>query len=147
MTVTTTPAAVDNWLPAAAGAGRVGLWRLDLASGSIDCTPRCKENLGFPPDRKLHADDVFNAMHPDDREASDAIVRHAIDTRGEYHFVYRVIWPDGSIHHIDSRGRVGDGQITGTTMDITEQRVLEEQLARESSRQGGVPVAIERMRR
>src|SRR5215212_5502577 len=134
MTVTTTPAAVDNWLLDASGAGRVGLWRLDLATGAIDCTPRCKENLGFPCDSKLHVDDVFNAMHPDDRETSGAIVQHAIATRGEYHLVYRVIWPDGSIHHIDSRGRAGDGQITGTTMDITEQRNLEEQLSRESSR-------------
>ncbi len=133
MTVFSSPA-TDNWLLDASGAGRVGLWRLDLASGSIDCTPRCKENLGFGPDKKLHLDDVFNAMHPDDRERSGAIVQHAIETRGEYHSIYRVVWPDGSIHHIDSRGRVGEGQITGTTMDITEQRTLEEQLSRESSR-------------
>ena len=133
MTVTEIPA-VDNWLLDASGAGRVGLWKLDLASGSIECTTRCKENLGYAPDRKLHVDDVFNAMHPDDREVTGAIVQKAIETRGEYHLLYRVIWPDGSIHWIDSRGRVGDGTIAGTTIDVTEQRALEEQLARESSR-------------
>ena len=133
MSVIETPA-VENWLLAAAGAGRVGLWKLDLASGWIECTPRCKENLGFPPDKKLHVDDVFHAMHPDDREVSGVIVQKAIETGGEYHIFYRVIWPDGTIHWIDSRGRVGDGAIAGTTIDITEQRELEAQLARESSR-------------
>ena len=126
--------AVDTWLLDAAGAGRVGLWKLDLASGAIDCTVRCKENLGYPPDRKLHVDDVFNAMHPDDREVTGTIVQKAIETRGEYHLLYRVIWPDGTIHWIDSRGRVGDGTIAGTTIDVTEQHDLEVQLARESSR-------------
>jgi len=133
LSVTETPA-VDNWLLDASGAGRVGLWKLDLASGCIECTPRCKENLGFRPDKKLHVDDVFNAMHPDDREVSGAVVQQAIERRGEYHLLYRVIWPDGTIHWIDSRGRVGDGSIAGTTIDVTEQHVLEEQLARESSR-------------
>ncbi len=122
-----------QWLVDASGAGRVGLWHLDLATGSIECTPRCKENLGFPPEAKLHVDDVFHAMHPDDREATGAIVQHAIDTRGDYHIYYRVIWPDGSVHWIDSRGRVGDGVISGTTIDVTEQRELEEKLARESN--------------
>jgi PAS domain S-box-containing protein len=126
--------AVDNWLLDASGAGRVGLWKLDLASGWIECTPRCKENLGFPPDKKLHVDDIFHAMHPDDREITGTIVQRAVETRGEYHLLYRVIWPDLSIHWIDSRGRVGEGSIAGTTIDVTEQHDLEEQLARESSR-------------
>jgi PAS domain S-box-containing protein len=133
MTVTDLPA-VANWLLDASGAGRVGLWKLDLASGAIECTPGCKENLGFPRDKKLHVDDVFQAMHPDDREVCGTIVRRAVETRGEYHLLYRVVWPDGTIHWIDSRGRVGDGTIAGTTIDVTEQRELEEQLARESSR-------------
>ena len=133
MTVTET-SAVHNWLLDASGAGKVGLWKLDLASGWIECTPRCKENLGFPPDKKLHVDDVFQAMHPDDREVTGVIVQKAIETRGEYHLLYRVIWPDSTIHWIDSRGRVGDGSIAGTTIDVTEQHQLEEQLARESSR-------------
>ena len=130
----TETSAVDNWLLDASGAGRVGLWKLDLASGSIECTASCKQNLGFPPDKKLHVDDVFNAMHPDDREVTGAIVQKAVETRGEYHLLYRVVWPDGTIHWIDSRGRVGDGTIAGTTIDVTEQHELEAQLSRESSR-------------
>jgi PAS domain S-box-containing protein len=133
LSVTESPA-VDNWLLDAASAGRVGLWKLDLASGSIECTPRCKENLGFRPDKKLHVDDVFNAMHPDDREVTGVIVQQAVEQRGEYHLLYRVIWPNGAIHWIDSHGRVGDGSIAGTTIDVTEQHALQEQLARESSR-------------
>ncbi|HEX6083233.1 MAG TPA: ATP-binding protein [Thermoanaerobaculia bacterium] len=133
MPVIETPA-VDNWLLDASAAGRVGLWKLDLASGSIECTPGCKINLGFPPDSELHVDDVFRAMHPDDREVTGTIVQKAVEARGEYHLLYRVVWPDGSIHWIDSRGRVGDGSIAGTTIDVTEQRQLEQQLSRESSR-------------
>ena len=134
MTAASVPtSSATEWLVDASSAGRVGLWHLDLATGQIECTTRCKENLGFPPDAKLHVDDVFNAMHPDDRETSGAVVQHAIETKGEYHICYRVIWPDGSVHSIDSRGRVGDGVIDGTTIDITEQRELEQRLERESN--------------
>src|SRR5215212_9291298 len=38
------------WLRLAADAGSVGFWHLDTLTGLIDCTPRCKANLGIPRD-------------------------------------------------------------------------------------------------
>ena len=118
------------WLRLAADAGSVGFWHLDIQSGVIDCTPRCKMNLGLPADVRMTIDSVWSVMHPDDRERVSARVKEAIDARSSYAVDYRVIWPDGSIHWIASRGchaQVGGRPgMVGTTIDDTERRRVEE---------------------
>jgi PAS domain S-box-containing protein len=125
-----TEAADPEWLRIAADAGRVGFWRLDIASGSIDCTPRCKANLGIPEGTKVTIDVIWSVMHPGDREHVGAIVRHAMETQSAYGIEYRAVWPDGSVHWIASRGCYAeiDGQpsMVGSTIDETERRRVEE---------------------
>ncbi|HEX2059254.1 MAG TPA: PAS domain S-box protein, partial [Thermoanaerobaculia bacterium] len=124
------PATDPAWLRIAADAGRVGFWHLDLGSGHIECTPRCKANLGLPADTKLTIDIIWSIMHPDDREPVNARVQRAAAERGDYAVDYRAVWPDGSLHHIHSRGRYveidGRPGMVGTTIDDTERRRVEE---------------------
>ncbi|MDQ3281803.1 MAG: ATP-binding protein [Acidobacteriota bacterium] len=123
-------AAQPAWLRAAADAARVGFWHLDLESGNIDCTQRCKANLGIPPDANVTIDTIWHVMHPDDRETTGVIVQKAIESRGDYAIEYRAIWPDGSVHWISSRGRYvevdGRASLVGTTIDDSERRRVEE---------------------
>ena len=119
-----------TWLRLAADAGFIGFWHLDVETGVIDCTPRCKVNLGIPPDTKVTIDTIWAVMHPDDRERVGARVQQAIDARGSYAVEYRAVWPDQSVHWITSRGRyveiAGRPGMAGTTIDDTERRRVDE---------------------
>lgn len=75
----------------------------------------------------------LEAVHPEDRER----IAHAVRTKqeqGQYHEVYRIVRPDGSLRWIRDRGfavRDDSGQmvrIVGTAEDITERHLLEEQV-------------------
>jgi PAS domain S-box-containing protein len=119
-----------SWIRLAANAGEVGFWHFDAGTGCIDCTARCKVNLGIPVDANVTIETIRSVMHPEDREVVSARMRHAMETRGSYDVEYRVIWPDGSVHWIASRasyaeigGRPG---MVGTTIDDTERRRVEE---------------------
>jgi len=74
----------------------------------------------------------IEAIHPDDRaRVQEAVKNHA---EGQYRVEYRVIRPDGSLRWISDRGfPVRDEEnrlkaMTGVAMDITEQKLVEEEL-------------------
>jgi len=86
---------------------------------------RCEELLACPTD-------WLQAIHPDDRDR----VAKAAATRqlsGDYHEIYRVVRPDGTIRWVrdrafpirDAQGKVY--RVVGTAEDITEHRKLEDQ--------------------
>jgi PAS domain S-box-containing protein len=118
------------WLRLAADAAQVGFWHLDAETGVIDCTPRCKANLGIPVDAVVTLDTIWSIIHPDDREPVNARVQQAVASRGAYAVEYRAVWPDGSVHWIASRGRyveiAGRPGMVGTTVDDTDRRRVEE---------------------
>jgi PAS domain S-box-containing protein len=119
------------WLRLAAEAGSVGFWHLDVETGIIECTPRCRANLGIPNDTKvLTIDTVFAIVHSDDRELMNARVQQAVTSKGTYAVEYRVVWPDGSVHWVASRGRyvevAGRPGLVGSTIDDTDRRRVEE---------------------
>ncbi len=80
------------------------------------------------------AEEFFSVVHPDDR---DKIIAAHLSTLEEdilYEPKYRVIWPDGTLHYISSRGRLirnesGKPQkINGLIWDVSDQKKIEETL-------------------
>ncbi|WP_020469877.1 ATP-binding response regulator [Zavarzinella formosa] len=124
----------EERLQFALSAGRLGSWTLDLATGQMECSPRCKENFGRPAQEAFSYQDLFDAMHPDDRERVGEAVRRAIDNRTDYDAEYRNIWPDGAVHWVMVRGRATyrpDGtpaRMTGVSLDMTDRRRDEDAL-------------------
>ena len=82
------------------------------------------------------ADERAAMIHPDDRAASAASIRTAIETGRPYKIELRIVRPDGSVRIIVSRGeahRDGTGRVVelmGTVQDITEAKRIEEELRR-----------------
>ena len=80
------------------------------------------------------AEEFFQIMHPEDRGAVQAALKRGIETTDLYETEYRVIWPDGSVHHIAARGkfhRDHEGRavlMTGVCWDITRKKQAEEAL-------------------
>ena len=82
------------------------------------------------------AEEFFQRVHPDDRETIRAALARTTAQDLPYEAEYRVLWPDGSVHHLAARGRLvrdGDGQaerVNGIVWDTTESRRAEEERKR-----------------
>ena len=109
--------------------GRLGTWRLDLTTLETQASDQCKANFGLQPHEALNFHRAFEELiHPDDRDAMRAALTQTISAHGDYDADFRVVWPDGSVHWIVSRGRAvydAEGRavaMTGVNFDDTERR-------------------------
>jgi PAS domain S-box-containing protein len=80
------------------------------------------------------------ALHPDDRQRSPEEVQQAVRGEKEFDAEFRVLWPDGSQHHIRGLARVqrdAAGQpvsLLGTNWDITQDKLAEAALQSSAER-------------
>ncbi len=83
------------------------------------------------------ADDFYNLVHPEDRDRVKKAFNKSITQHNPYQVSYRIIWPDGTVRWLESKGTVecneaGEAiRIEGIIADITEQKELEQQFAHE----------------
>lgn len=114
----------------------VGIWDWDIRSGELIWSPRCLEMFGVPPDTQMSYELFIEAVHPDDRQRISQSVRYAIKRRENYDVEMRAIWPDGTLHWINARGRAYYGpagkalRMTGMAQEITARKSAEEALIR-----------------
>lgn len=107
-------------------AAHVGHWRLEPATGRIDWSDETFRIQGLEPGGPKKLDDGITAYHEDDRAMVTECVTRAIEDREPFEFCARVILPDGSIAHVESRGEVdldGDGEVQavyGIIQDVSE---------------------------
>ncbi len=122
-------------------AANAGIWEWDLKSGINVWSERVWVLYGLEPHCEspsfaLWADTIV----PEDREATCKAVRKASTEGCNISVEYRVCYPDGSLHWLLSRGKPvkdASGNIVrylGTTIDITRQKALEEQLLKSKTR-------------
>jgi len=111
----------------------MGIWHLDLVNKTRDFDNQTCIFLGIDPATFKGGDDEFyRVVHPEDRDHIAVSLDKAIASGQLYEPEYRVIWPDGSIHHITSRATVeydvsgNPKQVNGLIWDITERKQLEE---------------------
>jgi PAS domain S-box-containing protein len=134
------PSVVEERLALALEAAHLGTWTWNIASGTTRWDVRLEELHGLPPGGFGGTfEDWVEALHPGDRAACIARVQRALDNPGPYELLHRAIWPDGSIHWIECRGKVlvdDSGAVAGTTgvaFDVTDrknrERKASEQLA------------------
>jgi PAS domain S-box-containing protein len=76
--------------------------------------------------------DAFLSMvHPEDHETVKRSVLRAVDGKEEYEAIFRVMWPDHGVRHLEARGKVyrdEGGQpvrMSGVCWDITAQKQAE----------------------
>ena len=116
-------------------AGRAGTWHWDIASGTIVWDDRLEAMYGLGAGGFQRTfGDWIDLLHPDDVEAFVADVQVALAAPKDYDSVHRAIWPDGSTHWIECRGRVtvsDAGIATGTigvAFDVTDRKRVEDDL-------------------
>jgi PAS domain S-box-containing protein len=127
----------DEVLQIALQSNGMGLWVWDLEKDTMHRSDEVYRMAGQEP--RSFGDELgvwLNFVYPDDREGLVKAIERTRDTGTDYHHQYRVVWPDGSIHWLESQGkrqRDADGKvvrIVGVMSDITHRKRTEEAMLR-----------------
>ncbi|WP_312016037.1 ATP-binding protein [Bradyrhizobium sp. JYMT SZCCT0428] len=121
----------EGLLQTALNAGHLGALELHLPEYRLEASETCARFFGRKPGESFTFQDLSAAVHPDDRERRLEAIDQAIKTGADYRIEYRIIWPDGSQHWVDTRARavrLPDGSIkslVGVCSDITARKIAE----------------------
>lgn len=111
--------------------GQIGIYDWDMVNDVSVWDDRTFRLSGLDPaiDKPSFATWIAS-LHPDDRERAQNTVIEAIKSGLPHQSEYRVIWPDGSIHHLRWNGQATLNEegvpirFNGVNWDVTEQRRL-----------------------
>ncbi|SFU51988.1 sensor histidine kinase [Pseudoduganella namucuonensis] len=78
----------------------------------------------------------LDQLHPEDAERAQASLRRALEGAGDMADEFRIVWPDGSVHHIqvdamlfrDAAGQ--PARMVGVNYDITAHKLAQQELRR-----------------
>jgi PAS domain S-box-containing protein len=113
-------------------AGQMGTWDWDVRTGAVSWSPNLEAIHGLPTGSfKGTFAAVVEEIHPDDRAGVIQTITRTLEEGSEHHVEYRILWPDGSVHWLEGRGRIfhdAGGQperMLGVCMDVTERKKAE----------------------
>ena len=112
-------------------AAGLGSWSLELRTGALATSARCREIFGRAPDDALTDGDLWAAVHPADRARVRDAVQRAVATRTDYRADYRATLPDGSERWLTSYGHplydAGGAplRLVGLVQDVTERHLAD----------------------
>ena len=116
-------------------AARIGTFDLNMQTGVDIWTPETEALYGLPPGGFGGTLTAFeDLIHPDDRERVIELTHKMMRTGQPAEGEWRVVWPDGSLHWIASRGQVFMDQsgepsrMLGVNIDVTESKRAEQAL-------------------
>ena len=119
-------------------AGRMGVWRRDLKTGVLEWSALAERLFGLKPGEFEGTYEGFiNRVHPDDRERLRQLHSRFQRTGHAQEHEFRVVWPDGSVHWVATRGRYqmdDEGRplrASGVGMDIDDRKRAEETARRQ----------------
>jgi PAS domain S-box-containing protein len=111
---------------------RMGTWSWDADTDFVEWDEQMEACYGLVPGEFEGTLAAFvDRLHPDDRESVLASIEEARAAGDDFEFEHRVVWPDGSVHWIEARGRVvrdDDGEFVGMVgvgLDIDERKELD----------------------
>ena len=119
----------EEQLRMALEAAQMGIWNWNLLTNQITWSSGHEQLFGMELGTFDGTYATFEArIHPEDLEALNQAVNHAIEERIDYHHEFRVVWSDQSVHWIEGKGRAfynEAGQairMAGTVMDISKRQ-------------------------
>ena len=129
--------AIDELRQLALDSAELGIWINDLEDDVTLWDERAREIFGVSPDEPITVEKGLGLIHPEDRALAERRVQEALDpgSSGLYEVEKRIIWDDGSIRWINTRGRTyfDNGRpvrMMGVVADVTERKKEQEKLGR-----------------
>ncbi|MEI2680004.1 MAG: PAS domain-containing protein [Burkholderiaceae bacterium] len=125
----------------ATDSGGIGIWDWDLRTRALVWDARMFRLFGSFQDETADPWQIWcQRVHRADMPAVDRVIQQSIDEDTPFDTEFRIVWPDGSVHHLRACARVtrdADGtalRMVGTNWDVTEQRRLAAELAEQHER-------------
>jgi PAS domain S-box-containing protein len=122
-------------LRAALAAANTGTFRWEIETGILTWDENLDRLFGLPPGETVSSLQAFiELVHPEDRNSVAALCRRSAEEGIDFHKEFRVVWPDGSTHWLEDRGKTffdDEGRpvyMTGACVDVTERRQILEAL-------------------
>jgi PAS domain S-box-containing protein len=123
-------------------AGRVGCYVWEFATGCARVSPIYLNVMGLPDNMLILPIEAWRArVHPDDLAGTLEYLQQEFAQQAPYATsVYRVVYPDGTVHWIEARGKVSydaEGhplRMIGVNLDITEHKQAEAALEHRNQR-------------
>ena len=130
----------EETLKLALKASGAGMWNYDFSEKRMTWSSESYALHGLEPGSlEPSGKNWLSCVHPDDRDRINKGVTHAIKSKRYLANEYRVVWPDGTVHYLNDKGRVfydGNGmplRMTGISIDVTEDKKREEESRRLAS--------------
>ncbi|MBX6426565.1 MAG: PAS domain S-box protein [Variibacter sp.] len=125
-------------LQLALASGRLGTWELDLDAGQVSGNEAFWRDLGLQPQHNRPLAAVFEAIHPEDRDAVQSALSSRSPRNTEFELEVRVGAADGGLRWINLRGRFEKTdemtRMLGVSSDVTMRRHAELMRTREAQR-------------
>lgn len=122
-------------------AAQMGTWDWDIPSGKMAHSATAGAIYGLAPSSfESTLERFLTTIHPEDRDLVTQALRRTVEEGADYNIEFRVIWADGSVHWIASKGQVYCNKtgiavrMTGINMDITERKRSQDELQRQNLR-------------
>ncbi len=119
----------------ALASAQMGIWDWDLLTGQVHWNQEHEELFDLPPGSFDGSYEAFDrCIHPDDRAPIHKFVVQAIENRTILCHQFRIIWADGSIHWIETRGEAyfkesGEAmRMIGTVVNIDDRQYAQQML-------------------
>jgi len=116
-------------------AGGIGGWEWEIQSGRNAWFGQKHAQLGTKAEANAQTPEAFwERVHPEDHAWLRNAVEKAMQNHEELKVEFRVVWPDGKVHWLQSQARffyAADGapeRMLGTSVDITERKGADETL-------------------
>jgi signal transduction histidine kinase/DNA-binding response OmpR family regulator len=108
--------------------GGIGIWEWDILSGTLGWNSWMYRLYGVAPRDSMEENYELwrNQLHPDDLEASEQALRNCAAGIAPFNTSFRIVWADGSIHHLRATGQVTDFdsgravRVVGANWDVTD---------------------------
>ncbi len=130
----------QNQLIKAQEIARMGYWKLELDEWKLSWSDMTYTIFGLDKDEfDLSVENFISMVHPDDRHILEGSDKRLVKA-GALEHTYRFIKPDGNIVYVQERGEVeyrDDSNkivLTGTVIDITDLKKIEEKAEAERQR-------------
>jgi PAS domain S-box-containing protein len=110
----------------------IGIWDWNLLNNQVNWNDNHARLFGLVPGSfKVSYQAFRDRVHSEDIEGVETAVTIALATKTDFVAEYRIIWPDGTIHWMEGKGRglydpVGRAiRMIGTVMDISDRKAQE----------------------
>jgi PAS domain S-box-containing protein len=125
----------------------IGTWDLDVAANRAQCSPKLLQLYGRSGEG-MTGEEWQCSLHPDDRASAKSDLDESLRTGQPSTRRFRVKWPDGTVHWLQSMSRVirdsenNPVRVIGMDFDVTEAGRAEDRLRTLSAAVEQSPVSI-----